>query len=40
MAKDNLEQIINAPIYSLNEGFWDDIKKPYKQEVDLISNNC
>ncbi|CDW88237.1 uncharacterized protein STYLEM_17355 [Stylonychia lemnae] len=39
-AKNNLEEIINAPIYELDGDFWEQIKKPFLNELrDLGSNS-
>ena len=39
-AKDNLEQIINAPLYELNPDFWEEIREPYERELQSLSQNC
>ena len=39
-AKDNLEQIINGPIYELNPSFWEEIKTPLVQELQDLTANC
>jgi Root hair defective 3 GTP-binding protein (RHD3) len=39
-AKDNLEQIINGPIYELNAEFWDEIRGPFIKEMEDLAINC
>lgn len=39
-AKDNIEQIINEPVYELNLDFWEEIRVKYLQELRDISTNC
>ena len=39
-AKDNLEQIINKPIYELEPEFWDNIRQPYLKELEMLAGNC
>lgn len=31
---------MNNPIYELNSGFWDEIRKPYVEELIQIKINC
>ena len=38
-AKDNLEQIINKPIYSLDHDFWDQMRVPYVHELSEVATN-
>ena len=38
--KDNLENIINGPIYELNTDFWEEIRAPYFQEMSDLALNC
>ena len=38
--KDNLENIINGPIYELNTDFWEEIRAPYFQEMRDLALNC
>lgn len=37
---DTVEEIINDPVYNLNDNFWDDIKEPYCKEISLVLENC
>jgi len=37
---DTVEEIVNAPIFELNEDFWQDIRDPYTQEINLVLKNC
>jgi hypothetical protein len=39
-AKDNLEEIINKPIYDINEDFWKQINEPFIHELNTLSGNC
>lgn len=39
-AKDNLEQIINGPIYELNAEFWEEMRTPYLEELRDLAFNC
>ncbi len=39
-AKDNLEQIINGPIYELNPEFWEEIRTPYLKELQDLAYSC
>jgi len=39
-AKDNLEQIINKPIYELEPEFWDKMRVPYIKELEMLAGNC
>jgi hypothetical protein len=39
-AKDNLEQIINGPVYELNPDFWEEIRVPYIKELQELALNC
>jgi len=39
-AKDRIEQIVNAPIYELNPGFWEEIKTPYMTELKDLASSC
>lgn len=38
--KETMEELINGPIYSLKDGFWDEINMPVKQELALVLGNC
>ena len=38
-AKNNIEEIINAPIYELNPTFWEEIRVPYLNELRDIASN-
>lgn len=38
-AKNNIEEIINAPIYELNPNFWEEIRVPYLNELRDIASN-
>jgi hypothetical protein len=39
-AKDNLEQIINKPIYELEPNFWDQMRGPFNKELEDLALNC
>lgn len=39
-SKDTIEQIINGPIYQLDNNFWDLIKGPYTKEISDLRENC
>ena len=39
-AKDNLEQIINKPIYELQPDFWDQMRTPFLKELEMLALNC
>jgi len=39
-AKDNLEQIINKPIYDLHPDFWEQMRIPYLKELEILALNC
>lgn len=39
-AKDNLEQIINKPIYECEPEFWDKMRGPYVKELEGLAGNC
>lgn len=39
-AKNNIEEIINTPIYELNPTFWEEIRTPYLAELHDLSLNC
>lgn len=39
-AKNNIETIINEPIYNLNPQFWEEIREPYLMELRDLSDNC
>ena len=39
-AKDNLEQIINKPIYELHPDFWEQMRAPYLKELEMLALNC
>ena len=38
-AKDNLEQILNKPIYDLNNDFWELMRVPYVRELTEMATN-
>ena len=38
-AKNNIEEIINTPIYELNPTFWEEIRVPYLNELRDIASN-
>jgi hypothetical protein len=38
-AKNNIEEIINGPIYELNPTFWEEIRVPYLNELRDIASN-
>lgn len=38
--KESIEQIINDPVYELNDDFWDEIQIPLRKELILVSDNC
>ena len=38
--KDTIQDLINEPIYNLNEKFWDEIKEPYCAEIESVLENC
>jgi hypothetical protein len=39
-AKDNLEQIINKPIYDLQPDFWEQMRNPLVKELEMLALNC
>jgi len=39
-AKDNLEQIINKPIYELEPNFWEQMRGPFHKELEDLALNC
>ena len=39
-AKDNLEQIINKPIYELESNFWEQMRIPILKELEILALNC
>eukprot|EP00347_Sterkiella_histriomuscorum_P023862 403333128 len=39
-AKNNIEEIINAPIYELDTDFWEQIRKPFLSELRDLASNC
>ena len=39
-AKDSLEQIINKPIYDLDNDFWEKMRIPYLKELQALAENC
>ena len=39
-AKDNLEQIINKPIYELEPNFWEQMRTPFLKELEVLALNC
>ena len=39
-SKDTMEELINYPIYKLNDNFWEEINSPIKNELALIVQNC
>lgn len=38
--KDRVEEIVNGPIYELDSNFWEEIKKPYIEELMQIKISC
>jgi len=40
MFQDNIETIVNAPIYEMDSDFWDKIKTPYSHELLTLRENC
>ena len=38
-AKDNLENILNKPIYDLDLDFWDQMREPYEKELTTMAEN-
>jgi hypothetical protein len=38
--KDRVEEIVNTPVYELDQDFWEQIKTPYIEELINIKNNC
>ena len=38
--KETIEEIINEPIYKLNDDFWDQINRPFCEELSLVIENC
>jgi hypothetical protein len=39
-AKDNLELILNKPIYTLDDDFWEQMRGPYINELQDLAYNC
>jgi hypothetical protein len=37
---ETIEEIINDPIYSLNDDFWKEINRPLTKELVLVAENC
>ena len=38
--KDQIEPIINAPIYEMNPDFWEEIRGPYMQQMHDLADHC
>ena len=38
--KDQLENIINGPVYNLEDDFWDHIRVPYINKLSAVKDSC
>lgn len=38
--KETMEELINGPVYNLQDDFWTEINEPVKQELALVIQNC
>ena len=39
-AKDQIESLINEPVYEIDINLWEQIRKPYTAELNQIKENC
>lgn len=37
--KETIEEIVNTPVYELNDNFWDEIQDPYCKEMEALMKN-
>jgi len=37
---DTIEELVSYPIYTLKDNFWEEIRKPYTDEVRAVLLNC